>query len=269
MLSDCFQVNIFMITGHFSPCSKKARLVEQRIQPFFFIFFADCFRVNIFLTTGHFFHLVESSVKASWFRTSGRYAVRRWLHALNNIASRRSTARGRGQVRRSLQTHTFLQASKFERKANRNEVFIATRDSRRLHYHFPLFYLQAASKTQAFDAGDTLWRPSSSWVDFETRSLLLFVANPRGLKLNYTHWHWASKSTWGWLHLFSHTARLVSHQEYIRTRVGNSWSFCYECCHGRIRSSSSLPTSVCTKKGKTFVLERWTQRWTLYSQLPL
>ena len=54
------------------------------------------------------------------------------------------------------------------------------------------------------------------------------------------------------------------YQEYIRTRVGNSWSFCYECCHGRIRSSSSLPTSVCTKIGKTFVLERWTQRWTLY-----
>ena len=47
-------------------------------------------------------------------------------------------------------------------------------------------------------------------------------------------------------------------QEYIRTRVGNSRSFCYECCHGRIRSSSSLPTSVCTKKGKTFILERWT-----------
>ena len=53
-------------------------------------------------------------------------------------------------------------------------------------------------------------------------------------------------------------------QEYIRTRVGNSRSFCYECCHGRIRSSSSLPTSVCTKNGKTFILERWTQRWTLY-----
>ena len=53
-------------------------------------------------------------------------------------------------------------------------------------------------------------------------------------------------------------------QEYIRTRVGNSRSFCYECCHGRIRSSSSLPTSVCTKKGKTFILERWAQRWTLY-----
>ena len=45
-------------------------------------------------------------------------------------------------------------------------------------------------------------------------------------------------------------------QECIRTRVGNSRSFCYECCHGRIRSSSSLPTSVCTKKGKTFILER-------------
>ena len=41
-------------------------------------------------------------------------------------------------------------------------------------------------------------------------------------------------------------------QEYMRKRVGNSWSFCYECCHGRILSSSSLPTSVCTKKGKTF-----------------
>ena len=55
-----------------------------------------------------------------------------------------------------------------------------------------------------------------------------------------------------------------SYQEYIRTRVGNSRSFCYECCHGRIRSSSSLPTSVCTKKGKTFILERCARRWTLY-----
>ena len=82
------------------------------------------------------------------------------------IASHRSTARGRGQVRRSLQSHTFLQATKFERKANRDEVFIVTRGSRRLHYNFPLFYLQAASKTQAFDAGDTLLRPSSGWVDF-------------------------------------------------------------------------------------------------------
>ena len=85
------------------------------------------------------------------------------LVACTQTISHRSTARGRGQVRRSLQSHTFLhklQASKFERKANRNEVFIATRDSRRLHYHFPLFYLQAASKTQAFDASDTLWRPT-------------------------------------------------------------------------------------------------------------
>ena len=48
-------------------------------------------------------------------------------------------------------------------------------------------------------------------------------------------------------------------QEYMRTRVGNSRSFCYECCHGRILSSPSPPTSVCTKKGKTFILERWAQ----------
>ena len=49
--------------------------------------------------------------------------------------------------------------------------------------------------------------------------LLLFVANPRGFKLNYTHWHWASKSTWGWLHLFSQTARLVSHPSKPRAVV--------------------------------------------------
>ena len=42
----------------------------------------------------------------------------------------------------------------------------------------------------------------------------------------------------------------------MRTRVGNSWSFCYECCHGRVSSSSSLPTSVCTKKRKRFFLKR-------------
>ena len=39
-------------------------------------------------------------------------------------------------------------------------------------------------------------------------------------------------------------------------RVCNSRSFCYECCHGRILSLSSLPTSVCTEKRKTFILER-------------
>ena len=56
------------------------------------------------------------------------------------------------------------------------------------------------------------------------------------------------------------------YQEYMRTRVGNSRSFCYGCCHahGRVLSSPSLPTSVCTKKGKTFILERWAQRWTLF-----
>ena len=164
----------------------------------------------------------------------------------NNIASHRSTARGRGQVRRSLQSHTFLQASKFERKANRNEVFIATQDSRRLHYHFPLFYLQAASKTQAFDAGDTLWRPSSSWVDFETRSpLLLFVANPRGLKLNYTHWHWASKSILGWLHLFSQTARLVSHPSKPRAVVVRGSSSDRDRRHGNWSSSClEVPTPM-------------------------
>ena len=64
--------------------------------------------------------------------------------------------------------------------------------------------------------------------------------------------------------LYRAVDRHSGRQEYMRTRVGNSRSFCYECCHGRIRSSSSLPTSVCTKKGKTFILERWAQRWTLY-----
>ena len=49
----------------------------------------------------------------------------------------------------------------FEPKANQNEVF-----PRNFEYSpsrcFSLFYLQAASQTHAFDAGDTMWRPSSS-----------------------------------------------------------------------------------------------------------
>ena len=36
----------------------------------------------------------------------------------------------------------------------------------------------------------------------------------------------------------------------MRSRVCNSQSFGYSCCHGRMSSSSSLPTSVCTKKEK-------------------
>ena len=56
MLSGCFQVNIFMITGHFSPAKRPVWSSNQF--RFFFFFFADCFRVNIFLTTGHFFHFV-------------------------------------------------------------------------------------------------------------------------------------------------------------------------------------------------------------------
>ena len=54
MLSDFFQVNIFMITGHFSPAKRPVWLSNDL--GFFYIFFADCFGVNIFL--GHFFRLV-------------------------------------------------------------------------------------------------------------------------------------------------------------------------------------------------------------------
>ena len=46
-------------------------------------------------------------------------------------------------------SHTFLQASKFERKANRNEVFIATRDSRRLHIIPFSFILPESGKQDA------------------------------------------------------------------------------------------------------------------------
>ena len=48
---------------------------------------------------------------------------------------------------------------------------------------------------------------------------------------------------------------------YIRGRVCNSRSFCYGCCHGRISSLLSPPTSVCPKKGNIFILERWAERW--------
>ena len=58
--------------------------------------------------------------------------------------------------------------------------------------------------------------------------------------------------------------RCGTYQEYIRGRLCNSRSFCYGCCHSRISSSSSLPTSVCPKIGNTFILERWAERWTLY-----
>ena len=63
-------------------------------------------------------------------------------------------------------------------------------------------------------------------------------------------------------------------QEYMRTRVCNSrFFFCYESCHSRMSSSSSLPTSICSKKGKKLLsssvelnvehctlTDTWTQR---------
>ena len=58
-----------MTTGHFR--QQKARLVEQRIQLFFFFFFsADYFRVNIFLTTSVQLFLAIKRLLALKLRTS-------------------------------------------------------------------------------------------------------------------------------------------------------------------------------------------------------
>ena len=77
----------------------------------------------------------------------------------------------------------------FEPKANRNEVF-----PRNFEYSpsrcFSLFYLQAASQTHAFDAGDTMWRPSSSWVDHkQTARLLRFFVLRRKSTRTQTQLH--------------------------------------------------------------------------------
>ena len=69
-----------------------------------------------------------------------------------------------------------------------------------------------------------------------------------------------------------HTLVLMYPCSYVlsmRVRVCMSWSFCYGCCHGRIPSVSSLPTSVCTKKKNnkktlTCIIERCAQHLTLY-----
>ena len=55
-----------------------------------------------------------------------------------------------------------------------------------------------------------------------------------------------------WLYVVSQPG-MRRYPEYIRGRVCNSQSFCYGCCHGRISSSSSLPTSVCPKKKLTLL----------------
>ena len=114
------------------------------------------------------FCLIESSMKASWFHTSSQY-VHGWLH----------TPRGRGQVKRSSQSHSF--ESYFERKANRKEVFhyifeySPTRESRRLHKLS--FVLPASGKPAVctfdiffeetftfFQKKKTVWLPSfSEW----------------------------------------------------------------------------------------------------------
>ena len=102
-----------------------------------------------------FLLFIESSVKASWFHTSGQYAVHGWLHS-NNIASHGSTARGRGQMRwsqRSLPAISELSVDVLRatlrarvsctlgslasrERQIKTKLFIATRESRRLHLPF-------------------------------------------------------------------------------------------------------------------------------------
>ena len=144
-------------------------------------------------------------MKASWFRTSGRYAVHRWLHALKQyrFASIHCTWARSGETEFcNLTLSCRLRSSSERRIETKFSLQLETLDV------CITIFLYSTCKRQARRKPSTpairCWRPSSSWVDFETRSLLLFVANPRGLKLNCTHWHWASKWTWawGWLHLF-------------------------------------------------------------------
>ena len=56
-----------------------------------------------------------------------------------------------------------------------------------------------------------------------------------------------------------------SYQEYIRTRVGNSRSFCYESAvTAEFEVRHHYQRQSVLKKEKTFILERCARRWTLY-----
>ena len=64
--------------------------------------------------------------------------------------------------------------------------------------------------------------------------------------------------------LYQHPTTLffLFYQEYIRNKSMQLPVFLVSCCHGRISSSSLLPTSVYSKKGKTtFVLKHWAKFW--------
>ena len=133
-------------------------------------------------------------MKASWFHTSGRYLAGTWLHSCRQSLRMDRTARGCGQVRRSSQSHK-SQLHNLSQRQIEMKFFIATLSTVQVGA-FSLFYLQAASQTHAFDAGDTMWRPSSSGVRHKTRSLLLFVLRPKStLTQAQLHVHWTSKST--------------------------------------------------------------------------
>ena len=54
------------------------------------------------------------------------------------------------------------------------------------------------------------------------------------------------------LYQYAGSLFFLYYQEYIRTRVCNSQSFWYSCCHGKISNSSLQPTSVYSKRGKNF-----------------
>ena len=124
------------------------------------------------------------------------------------------TARGRGQVRQSSQSHEsqlFLLRSTSSSSRRRIEMkfFIATLSTVQVGAFLFSTCKRQARRTpstpaircggQALVESTTNKRPAlfvSSYFD----------ANPRGLKLNCTLW--ASKSTWTWLQLFSQTARV-------------------------------------------------------------
>ena len=104
-------------------------------------------------------------------------ALRRFMHGSNCTWARS------GETEFAISRVTTSLYLEFEPKANRNEVF-----HRNFEYSpsrcFSFFYLQAASQTHAFDAGDTMWRPSSSWVDHKqtARSLRLFLLRRKSMR---------------------------------------------------------------------------------------
>ena len=136
------------------------------------------------------FCLIESSVKASWFHTSGRYLAGTWLHSDNRFACMHGsncTWTWSGETDRSSQSHESQLRTSSQRRIEM-KFFIATFSTVQVGaflYSTCKRQARRTPSTPAIRCGD------QARVESATKPALFFSSyfdpNPRGLKLNCTY----------------------------------------------------------------------------------